>query len=78
MEHDEYVEYLVSIGHDRAAAQTMANAYSGQQADDVQEASATASNKRTMTRQERMGSATAGLFLMCFGAPFVVLEDDVV
>ena len=26
-----------------------------------------------MTRQERMGSATAGLFLMFFGAPFVVL-----
>ena len=73
MERDDYVEYLVSIGHDRAAAQTMANAYSGQQADDVQEASSTASNKRTMTRQERMGSATAGLFLMFFGAPFVVL-----
>ena len=73
MQHDEYVEYLVSIGHDRATAQTMANAYSGQEADDGQKASATASNKRTMTRQERMGSATAGLFLMCFGAPFVVL-----
>ena len=73
MQHDEYVEYLVSIGHDRATAQTMANAYSGQEADDVQEASATASNKRTMTRQERMGSAVAGLFLMSFGAPFVVL-----
>ncbi len=29
MQHDEYVEYLVSIGHDRATAQTMANAYSG-------------------------------------------------
>ena len=73
MERDDYVEYLVSIGHDRATAQTMANAYSGQEADDVQEASATASNKRTMTRQERMGSAVAGLFLMSFGAPFVVL-----
>ena len=73
MEHDDYVEYLVSIGHDRATAKTMANAYSGQEADDVQEASATASAKRTMTRQERMGSATAGLFLMFFGAPFVVL-----
>ena len=73
MERDDYVEYLVSIGHDRATAQTMANAYSGQEADDVQEASATASNKRTMTRQERKGSAVAGLFLMCFGAPFVVL-----
>lgn len=73
MQHDEYVEYLVSIGHDRATAQTMANAYSGQEADDVQEASTTASNKRTMTRQERKGSAVAGLFLMCFGAPFVVL-----
>ena len=73
MQHDEYVEYLVSIGHDRATAQTMANAYSGQDADDVQEATATASNKRTMTRQERMGSGVAGLFLMSFGAPFVVL-----
>ena len=28
MKHGEYVEYLVSIGHDRATAQTMANAYS--------------------------------------------------
>ncbi len=73
MEHDEYVEYLVSIGHDRATAQTMANAYAGPKADGGQEASATASNKRTMTRQERTGSAVAGLFLMCFGAPFVVL-----
>ena len=73
MERDDYVEYLVSIGHDRATAQTMANAYSGQEADDVQEASTTASNKRTMTRQERMGSGVAGLFLMFFGAPFVVL-----
>ena len=35
MEHDDYVEYLVSIGHDRATAQTMANAYSGQEADDA-------------------------------------------
>ena len=73
MEHDDYVEYLVSLGHDRATAKTMANAYSGQEADDVQEASATASAKRTMTRQERMGSGVAGLFLMFFGAPFVVL-----
>ena len=73
MQHDEYVEYLVSIGHDRATAQTMADAYSGPEANDVQEASATASDKRTMTRQERRGSATAGLFLMFFGAPFVVL-----
>ena len=73
MEHDDYVEYLVSLGHDRATAQTMANAYSGQEANDVQEASATASAKRTMTRQERMGSGVAGLFLMFFGAPFVVL-----
>ena len=73
MEHDDYVEYLVSLGHDRATAQTMANASSGQEADDVQEASATASAKRTMTRQERMGSGVAGLFLMFFGAPFVVL-----
>ena len=73
MEHDDYVEYLASIGHDRATAKTMANAYSGQEADDVQEASATASAKRTMTQQERMGSGVAGLFLMFFGAPFVVL-----
>ena len=73
MEHDDYVEYLASIGHDRATAKTMANAYSGQEADGVQEASATASAKRTMTRQERMGSGVAGLFLMFFGAPFVVL-----
>ena len=73
MEHDDYVEYLASIGHDRATAKTMANAYSGQEADGVQEASATASAKRTMTQQERMGSGVAGLFLMFFGAPFVVL-----
>ena len=73
MEHDEYVEYLVSIGHDRATAQTMANAYAGPKADDGQRASATAPDKRTMTRQERMGSGVAGLFLMSFGAPFVAL-----
>ena len=73
MKHGEYVEYLVSIGHDRATAQTMANAYAGPKADDGQRASATAPDKRTMTRQERMGSGVAGLFLMSSGAPFVAL-----
>ena len=72
MKHGEYVEYLVSIGHDRATAQTMANAYSGLKPTMVKK-HRNRFQQANMTRQERMGSATAGLFLMCFGAPFVVL-----
>ena len=72
MQHDEYVEYLVSIGHDRATAQTMASAYAGRETNH-DDAPATASDEQTMTRQERIGGVVFGLFLMLFGTPFVLL-----
>ncbi len=57
---DEKVEVLVSLGHRRAKAQRMADAYYERPAN------------RPQPRLERIGGVLSGLFLMAFGTPFVL------